>query len=99
MATDQFGLNVVLRPGPYICAEWDGGGYPQWLLTKRPADFQGKSWFRGDDKTYLAWCKHWYTAHAKDAVPSPRTQPAAVEKRSCTFSAHDQELSSKCNCG
>src|SRR5580698_8955479 len=27
MATDQFGLRVILRPGPYICAEWDGGGY------------------------------------------------------------------------
>ena len=27
MATDQFGFNVVLRPGPYICAEWDGGGF------------------------------------------------------------------------
>jgi hypothetical protein len=69
MATDQFGLNVVLRPGPYICAEWDGGGYPQWLMTKRPADFKGKEWLRGDDKTYLAWCKHWFTAVAKVAVP------------------------------
>src|ERR1700677_1472389 len=44
MATDQFGFNVILRPGPYICAEWDGGGYPQWLWTKKPADFQGSSW-------------------------------------------------------
>src|SRR5689334_16352491 len=39
MATDEFGFNVILRPGPYICAEWEGGGYPQWLLTKRPKDF------------------------------------------------------------
>src|SRR3954468_1685039 len=53
MATDEFGLNVILRPGPYICAEWDGGGYPQWLLTKRPADFpKERMWLRGDDKIY-----------------------------------------------
>ncbi len=69
MATDQFGFYVILRPGPYICAEWDGGGYPQWLITKKPADFHGKEWFRGDDATYLAWCKHWYTAVAKAAAP------------------------------
>jgi len=24
----QEGLNVILRPGPYVCAEWDLGGYP-----------------------------------------------------------------------
>jgi len=26
------GLWVILRPGPYACAEWDGGGLPWWLL-------------------------------------------------------------------
>src|SRR5476651_871910 len=26
------GLWVILRPGPYSCAEWDGGGLPWWLL-------------------------------------------------------------------
>jgi beta-galactosidase len=28
----QEGLWVILRPGPYSCAEWDGGGLPWWLL-------------------------------------------------------------------
>ncbi len=28
----QNGLWVILRPGPYVCAEWDGGGLPWWLL-------------------------------------------------------------------
>ncbi|MEV5969642.1 beta-galactosidase family protein [Streptomyces sp. NPDC051921] len=28
------GLQVLLRPGPYICAEWEGGGLPSWLLTE-----------------------------------------------------------------
>jgi beta-galactosidase len=27
------GLHVLLRPGPYACAEWDFGGLPAWLLT------------------------------------------------------------------
>jgi len=26
------GLYVIVRPGPYICAEWDLGGLPSWLL-------------------------------------------------------------------
>lgn len=28
----ELGLNVIVRPGPYICAEWDLGGLPPWLL-------------------------------------------------------------------
>lgn len=30
----EIGLNVILRPGPYICAEWDFGGFPAWLLAE-----------------------------------------------------------------
>ncbi|KAJ7380052.1 Beta-galactosidase-1-like protein [Desmophyllum pertusum] len=26
------GLLVIVRAGPYICAEWDLGGFPPWLL-------------------------------------------------------------------
>jgi len=29
-------LLVIFRPGPYICAEWDFGGLPSWLLSKHP---------------------------------------------------------------
>ncbi|MFI0723224.1 beta-galactosidase [Streptomyces sp. NPDC021224] len=28
------GLYVLLRPGPYICGEWEGGGLPCWLLAE-----------------------------------------------------------------
>lgn len=27
------GLHAIVRPGPYICAEWDGGGLPAWLFA------------------------------------------------------------------
>lgn len=30
---DGLGLKVILRPGPYICSEWEFGGFPAWLLT------------------------------------------------------------------
>lgn len=32
MAQEE-GLYVILRPGPYSCAEWDLGGFPAWLLA------------------------------------------------------------------
>ena len=28
------GLDVLVRPGPYICAEWDNAGFPAWLTGK-----------------------------------------------------------------
>ena len=29
------GMYVILRPGPYVCAEWEMGGLPWWLLKKK----------------------------------------------------------------
>lgn len=34
---EKLGLYVIVRPGPYICSEWEFGGLPAWLL----ADFEG----------------------------------------------------------
>jgi beta-galactosidase GanA len=31
----DLGLYVLLRPGPYICAEWDFGGFPWWLASSK----------------------------------------------------------------
>ena len=30
----SMGLNVIFRPGPYCCAEWDMGGLPWWLINE-----------------------------------------------------------------
>ncbi len=45
------GLWVLLRPGPYACAEWDFGGLPPWLL--RVPDIK----IRCRDSRYLAACE------------------------------------------
>jgi beta-galactosidase len=51
----QEGLWVVLRPGPYVCAEWEMGGLPWWLLKNegiqlrtRDAKFleASRAWFK-----------------------------------------------------
>ncbi|MDO4846551.1 MAG: beta-galactosidase [Clostridiaceae bacterium] len=31
----ELGLYAIVRPGPYICSEWDFGGLPSWLLKDR----------------------------------------------------------------
>lgn len=31
----KVGLYALVRPGPYICAEWDFGGLPAWLLRDK----------------------------------------------------------------
>lgn len=31
----ELGLYAIVRPGPYICSEWDFGGMPWWLLKDR----------------------------------------------------------------
>ena len=30
----ELGLYVIVRPGPYICAEWENGGLPVWLTAR-----------------------------------------------------------------
>ncbi len=47
----EAGLYVILRPGPYSCAEWEFGGFPWWLLKKK--DIQ----LRTQDAYYLERCR------------------------------------------
>jgi beta-galactosidase len=34
-------LLVLFRPGPYICAEWEFGGFPSWLLKDEKMHVRG----------------------------------------------------------
>ncbi|MEN6559228.1 MAG: beta-galactosidase family protein [Acidobacteriota bacterium] len=47
----RIGLWVIIRPGPYACAEWDFGGLPAWLL--QTPDIK----VRCSDPRYLAACE------------------------------------------
>ncbi|HEV2379886.1 MAG TPA: beta-galactosidase [Terriglobia bacterium] len=29
------GFYMIARPGPYVCAEWDSGGFPRWVVRQR----------------------------------------------------------------
>ena len=61
MAHEEFGLYTIVRPGPFICAEWGGGGYPRWLAKFNP--WTGKDfWLRSGDDAHIAWSVHWYEA-------------------------------------
>ncbi len=44
----KHGMYVIIRPGPYVCAEWDMGGLPWWLLKKKDIKVRTK-----DDKFYM----------------------------------------------
>lgn len=50
----QEGLWVILRPGPYACAEWEMGGLPWWLL-KHPGD----AFLRTRDEGFMAPARRW----------------------------------------
>lgn len=36
----EMGLHAIVRPGPYICAEWELGGLPAWLLQDPQMQFR-----------------------------------------------------------
>ncbi|MCX6377115.1 MAG: beta-galactosidase, partial [Armatimonadetes bacterium] len=50
----DLGMYAIVRPGPYICAEWDFGGFPWWLATKKGIHF------RTDDPIYLSYVDRWF---------------------------------------
>ncbi|XP_072416594.1 beta-galactosidase [Chiloscyllium punctatum] len=50
---NDIGLLVILRAGPFICAEWDMGGLPAWLLQKKSVVL------RSADPDYLQFVHKW----------------------------------------
>ena len=58
----EVGLDVFLRPSPYICAEWSNGGIPFWLSGRVSA-------LRTSDRDFLAAVDAWYDALIPRLVP------------------------------
>lgn len=59
---EKFGFYVLIKPGPYICAELDFGGHPDWLI-KKVANKEFR--IRMLDEKYLELCKYWYKSCAE----------------------------------
>src|ERR1700728_4361791 len=59
----QEGLYVILRPGPYACAEWEFGGFPAWLL-KDPSMV-----VRSTNQQFLAAARAWLLRLGQEVAP------------------------------
>ncbi len=57
------GLYVILRPGPYACAEWDLGGLPAWLLA------DPNIVLRSADEKFLVPAERWLQRLGRELVP------------------------------
>lgn len=62
IATEE-GLWVILRPSPYVCAEWEFGGYPYWLLNEKGLEVRSK------EKQYLEEYKKYIIEVGKQLAP------------------------------
>jgi beta-galactosidase len=59
----QEGLWVILRPSPYVCAEWEFGGYPYWLQNEKGLVVRSK------EKLYLEEYKKYILEVGKQLAP------------------------------
>jgi beta-galactosidase len=67
------GLWVILRPGPYACAEWEMGGLPWWLL-KHPGD----AFLRTRDDAYVQPARRWMREVGRVLAPMQITQGGPI---------------------
>lgn len=68
----QEGLWVVLRPGPYSCAEWEMGGLPWWLLKKEDIKLRTR------DAYYLERSQRWLKEVGRVLGPQQVTRGGAI---------------------
>lgn len=68
----DLGLDVILRPGPYICAEWDFGGLPAWLMAEPGLGL------RCSDQRFLAAVDAWFDAVVPVMLPLLRSRGGPV---------------------
>ncbi len=68
----ETGLYVIIRPGPYVCAEWEFGGYPWWLQKNKELEI------RRDNKAFLEECWKYISQLAKQITPMQITNGGPV---------------------
>lgn len=73
MAQEEFGFYTIVRPGPFICAEFSGGAYPRWLAKFRPEGFNG-FWLRSSDPEHIRWSLHWFDAVCRELAAEQITR-------------------------
>lgn len=61
--TRELGLYVIARPGPYINAEYSGGGFPGWMLAKKHLPLRNRKegafvW----SEEYMGYVREWWNA-------------------------------------
>ena len=61
------GLYVILRPGPYVCAEWEWGGYPAWLLKDQGGDHSIV--VRSSDPRFMVPARRWLLRLGQELAP------------------------------
>jgi beta-galactosidase len=64
-AAQEEGLWVILRTGPYSCAEWDFGGFPAWLLK----DPRMQTALRTNDPAFMVPAERWIKRLAQETAP------------------------------
>jgi len=64
-AAQEEGLYVLLRAGPYSCAEWEFGGFPAWLLK----DPKMSRALRTNDDAFMVPAEEWIDRLAKETAP------------------------------
>ncbi len=69
---EKIGLNVIVRPGPYICAEWDFGGFPAWLLKDENIRL------RCSDKKYLKAVTDYFNVLLPMLAPLQKTKDGPI---------------------
>ena len=57
----ELGLFVIVRPGPFICAEWEGGGLPAWLRNANDEELYGIQ-LRCDNSQFMVRCEKYFSA-------------------------------------
>lgn len=65
----KHGLWVIVRPGPYCCAEWDMGGLPWWLLREEADNPGAEVALRSLDPRFMQAVGRFERALAKQLTP------------------------------